>query len=128
MKSLVFKAFLSIAVLMALVVGIVEAAERIRFARGTSGTTLEDGVARGETRTYLLGARAGQTMEVSISSAENNAVFQIYRPNGRAMGGARPGDDATYWANELPQSGDYRIVVGSTRGGADYALTVAITN
>ncbi len=130
MQIRVNKRFLgaTIAVVTVFIMSAVEAAQRVRFARGTSGTTLEASIARGETRSYLLGARAGQTMEVSLVSREDNAVFQIYRPNGRAVPGARPGDDTTFWRDTLPQSGDYRIEVGSVRGGANYALSISIIN
>jgi hypothetical protein len=100
---------------------------RVRFPRGASGVTLEGAVARGETNTYPLGASAGQSMTVNISSTEENAVFQIYDPDGDALLGAGEGDDATSFSDTLPSTGTYRIVVGATRGGADYTLSIEIT-
>lgn len=95
--------------------------QRIRFGRGTSGATLNGGIARGETVTYLVSAKAGQTMEVTVTSPEDNAVFQIISPRRRSLI-----EETTQWSNELPATGDYRIVVGSTRGGASYRLTVTV--
>jgi hypothetical protein len=64
---------------------------------------------------------------VRISSLEDNAVFQIYVPgHEQTLDGAGEGDDATEWSGELPVSGDYRIVVGGTRGNASYRLEVTI--
>ncbi len=35
-------------------------------------------------------------------------------------------DDAMTWSGTLPSSGDYKIIVGGTRGNATYKLTVSI--
>jgi hypothetical protein len=97
---------------------------RVRFARGRTTTVIKDAVVRGTRDRYILGARAGQTLIVHITSLENNAVFDIY-----ARGGKRVLDRAqetTDWTGELPRSGDYVIEVGGTRGNASYTLEVTI--
>lgn len=100
---------------------------RIRFARGASSAAVEGAVLRGERSVYLVGARAGQRMRVRVTSPEHNAVFQLHGP-GRVgtLRGAGEADDAVAWSGALPRSGDYRIVVGGTRGNASYVLHVAI--
>jgi hypothetical protein len=93
---------------------------RVNFSPGSTSASLEGSVIRGERDEYLLGAQAGQQMTVRISSLEDNAVFQIFEPGGnRPLAGAGEGDDARGWSGELPTSGDYRIVVGATRGNAN---------
>lgn len=99
---------------------------RVRFQPGTSGAKLQGALARGEQNTYILGASGGQTMTVSISSVEANAVFHIIGSSGKALAGAEPGDDATRWQGQLQRDGDYRVVVGATRGGAEYTLQISI--
>lgn len=99
---------------------------RVKFPRGASGVTLKGSVVRGDRDEYLLGAGKGQTMTVKITSVEDNAVFQIYAPNGRALEGADEGEDAMEWNGTLPRAGDYRIVVGGTRGNASYSLSIEI--
>lgn len=99
---------------------------RLRFQAGTNHGTVEGAVARGETRRYVLGARAGQTMSVAAESPEENVVFQVTAPNGGQLQGARDGDDARSWKGRLPQTGDYVITVGTTRGGGEYRVTVTI--
>lgn len=97
---------------------------RIRFARGSTSKTIEDAVVRGTRDRYLIGARAGQTLTVRITSLEDNAVFDVYRAGSR-----RPLDGAqetTDWSGELPRNGDYVIDVGTTRGNATYTLEVTI--
>jgi hypothetical protein len=100
---------------------------RIRFARGSSSAAVEGAVLRGERAVYLVGARAGQQMRVRVASPEENAVFQLHAPGrGGTLRGAGETDDATAWSGALPRTGDYRIVVGGTRGNASYTLHVAI--
>lgn len=100
--------------------------ERVRFAPGASGATLKGAVVRGERDVYILGAGAGQWMKVKIYSLEDNAVFQVQNPDGSYAPGAGDYDDATLWNGQLPANGDYRIVVGGTRGNATYTLMVEI--
>lgn len=94
---------------------------RIRFARGASSAAIQNSVVRGTRDTYLLNAKAGQRMTVSISSVEENAVFDIIAPNQQTIA-----QDVTNSSVVLPARGDYRIVVGGTRGNATYKLRVAI--
>ncbi|HEX8772511.1 MAG TPA: hypothetical protein VF735_02830 [Pyrinomonadaceae bacterium] len=97
---------------------------RVRFARGRTTTVIKDAVVRGTRDRYILGARAGQTLIVHITSLENNAVFDIYGRGGkRVLDGAQ---ETTDWTGELPRSGDYVIEVGGTRGNASYTLEVTI--
>lgn len=96
--------------------------KRVQFTRGADNATFQDGIARGENLTYLLGAGAGQTMTVSITSSEDNAVFEVFAPNGHVIGrGSMTEEMDMVWVGKLPQSGDYRVVVGSTRGGSSFS-------
>lgn len=65
-------------------------------------------------------------MTVRITALENNAVFQIENPHAKYLEGASEEDDATRVTVSLPDGGDYRIIVGGTRGNASYRLTVSI--
>lgn len=103
-----------------------EGTKRISFDAGKSSATVSGGVIRGERSTYLLGAKSGQTMDVKITSEEDNAVFQIEGPNGKYLKDAGDGDDAMEWNGPLPAVGDYKIIVGGTRGNASFRLTVSI--
>ncbi len=100
--------------------------KRVKFAKGRSSATFSNAVIRGERDTYLVGAKAGQRMTVRVTALENNAAFQIENPDGEYLEGAGEEDDATSVSLSLPDSGDYRIIVGGTRGNASYRLTVSI--
>ncbi|HEX8131195.1 MAG TPA: hypothetical protein VF527_19000 [Pyrinomonadaceae bacterium] len=100
--------------------------KRVRFARGRTTTTLKNSVVRGTRDRYTLGARAGQKMSVSITSVERNAVFTIRTPAGDMLEGAGEAHGAKSWSGKLPESGDYVIEVGGTRGNATYTLKVTV--
>ncbi|HTH37739.1 MAG TPA: hypothetical protein VL572_07225, partial [Pyrinomonadaceae bacterium] len=100
--------------------------KRVKFAKGKSSITLSSAVIRGELDTYILGARVGQRITVKVTALEKNAAFQIKGPDGDYLDGAGEMDDATSVTVTLPQNGDYRIIVGGTRGNASYKLTVSI--
>lgn len=100
--------------------------KRLKFAKGKSSATVSGAVVRGDRDTYTLGAKSGQAMSVKITSVEKNAVFQIQDADGNFLAGADEGDDAMNWSGELPSTGNYKIIVGGTRGNATYKLTVTI--
>ncbi len=89
----------------------------VRFGRGATSASYSNSVIRGDRDTYNLSAGAGQFMTVSITSVENNASFQIVGPNGEDLV-----SDDTNWTEELPRTGNYRIIVGSGRGNATYTI------
>ena len=94
---------------------------RVNFASGANSTTIKQSVIRGERDTYLLGAKQGQQMNLTITSLENNAVFDVTASDGKTIK-----QEARTWNGKLPVNGDYQIVVGGTRGNATYELTVEI--
>lgn len=101
--------------------------KRIKFPRGSTSTVINNAVLRDEIDQYILNARAGQKMKVDISSIEDNASFQITRPDKtQLLPGAGFDDDTKHWNGDLPDSGDYTIEVAPTRGNATYRLKVEI--
>lgn len=114
--------------------------KEVKFTPGSNSTLIEGSVVRGERDQYLLIAKAGQKMEVSITAVEKNAAFSIYQPgyktskgeygileiSGATLQGTGESEDATAWKGVLPKSGKYLIVVGGTRGNATYKLKITI--
>jgi hypothetical protein len=108
--------------------------KELRFAKGTSSTTVQEAVIRGERDRYLIGAMKGQYLSVKVEALEDNAVIDVLYPGandsdetdikGIALPGAKEIKAAVV---QLPVDGKYMIVVGGTRGNASYKLTVAIT-
>ncbi|MEA5572462.1 hypothetical protein [Calothrix sp. UHCC 0171] len=94
---------------------------RVKFNPGANSTTIKNSVIRGDRDTYLVGAKSGQQMNMKITSLENNAVFDFIAPDGKTIK-----TEVTNWSGKLPTNGDYRVVVGGTRGNASYELTLQI--
>ncbi len=93
----------------------------VRFDPGGTSATLDGAVIRGERDVYRVGARAGQRLDLDITSTEDNAVFDVFDPDGRLVA-----DETTAAEITLTATGDHLIVVGGTRGNATYRLTVSI--
>lgn len=94
---------------------------RVEFPSGSTSTTVERGVVRAERDVLLLGAQGGQQMTLNISSLEDNAAFDVVSPSGQIL--------VTEGTNEellLPETGDYEVIVGSTRGNTTYELYIEI--
>ncbi|MBI4805566.1 MAG: hypothetical protein HY795_10060 [Desulfovibrio sp.] len=127
-----FKLRVIAAILLCFVFSVAENAhaknQAIKFQTGSTSATVKGSVLRGERAIYLVGAKASQTMVVEISSTEKNAVFQLRIPGKgeHYLPGAGEEDDATSWRGALPQAGTYKIIVGGTRGNAEYSLRVEI--
>lgn len=93
----------------------------VKFATGRTSVAIDGGVVRGYRNVYRVGAGQGQTLELAISSLENNAVFDLFAPDGTLLTREAMTSNAL-----LPADGDYTIVVGGTRGNATYTLTISI--
>ncbi len=95
--------------------------EAVYFDAGKSSTSVTGSVVRGDRDLYTLTARGGQSMNLSMTSLENNAAFDVVDPSGLILG-----TELTKEKILLPHTGDYQIIVGGTRGNATYDLAIAI--
>lgn len=93
----------------------------VQFEPGASSAILENSVVRGERDVYLITAQGGQSMQLTLTSLEDNAVFDVISPSGYVLVRESTGEDVL-----LPQTGNYQVVVGGTRGNASYSLQVEI--
>jgi hypothetical protein len=85
---------------------------------------------------YQLNARAGEQLSITLDGARNDAVFTLLAPGWRAHcdavddcdidGEALSEDDAKSWADPLPTSGAYLIVIDNSRSDSDYRLNVVL--
>jgi hypothetical protein len=109
--------------------------ERVSFPAGASGTAIKGNITGRESVSYVLGASAGQTMSVRLSSVNTSAYFNVYAP------GRGPGDEAlavseitgplvpamNRFEGVLPASGDYTVSVYLYRNAARAGETAAYT-
>lgn len=107
--------------------------QRVSFARGASSAAVQGSVKGDDTIDYVLGARAGQTMRVTLKSSSASNYFNVLPPGSETAIANTSASTSNSWAGALPADGDYRIRVylmrsAARRGeSANYTLTVAIT-
>ncbi len=110
-------------------IGIV-AQQRLNVVPGNGYVQTNGNLAKNQLAIYTVSGLHGQTLEVNLASANNNAVFEIYvgqaRDGGTTLVGAGSNDNAQYYYNQLPTSGDFQIVVGSLTSDISYQLDVAL--
>lgn len=108
--------------------------ERVQFKKGATSATVEDTIKGYQSVDYVLGARAGQSMNVSMATDNSANYFNILAPgkNDEAMFiGSTSGNQ---FEGILPANGDYKIRVylmrsAARRGeAADYRLEMIINN
>jgi hypothetical protein len=100
------------------------AVERLSFAPGTDSGSVSGSVVRASEDTWVLGAAAGQTMEVTIASIEDNAAFEVFAPDGTQL--TAGAELSSTWSGPLPTDGDYLVVVQPVVRNATYVLSVRI--
>lgn len=101
------------------------ATERVQFASGASSADINDGLTPGSSTRFVLGAREGQFLDVSVTATGEGLVYRILNPDGSLL--LDPVASTQPYRGQLWQSGDHVVEV-INRGQADisYTLYVAI--
>ena len=98
----------------------------VQFQAGTSSATVSGGMLRGETGpVYGLVAAAGQRMEITITSLEENASFDVLTPSGEYLINEIAGQEFEFSAI-LPEAGEYLITTNALRGNVSFDLNISI--
>ncbi len=110
--------------------------ERVQFKAGASSATITGSITGDETVDYILGARAGQTMSVTLKTSKGANSFNVLPPGSQSGSAAAIGMGETSgnaWTGTLPVDGDYTVRVYLMRSAArrhetaKYTLTVGIS-
>ncbi len=107
---------------------IAQAKSTVKFERGNDNTAVKGKVTGDGYHDYLLGAKAGQTMGVSLIADSSSVYFNILPPgsSGEAIyNSSIDGNDAT--GVKLPKSGTYTVRVYLLGAAADGGKTVPFT-
>lgn len=92
--------------------------ERVTFAKGSSGKTFKVTIPAQDLKRFVIGARAGQTLTVSISS--NQASLRL-------LDEAKVTDGANNFIALLPKNGDYSFEIRSNAdAGVEFTINVKI--
>jgi hypothetical protein len=99
------------------------AAARIRFQTGATSATVSGQLGQHGSRLYVLGASAGQVMDVAVASSRNDVSFAIWGADGTVL--------RTHAERRaecvLPSSQDYFLALYAGEEPASYDLTVSIS-
>lgn len=94
---------------------------------GAYGTTVQGGLAEGETRAYSLKAAAGQQLVVKLITLEDNVFLRISDQNGVSLlGDLPPSVRVRHLDLILPKSGDYELQVCAEADRCSYMLEVSL--
>lgn len=104
----------------------------VHFQKGKSGATLKGQLKGDETVDYTLGAKAGQSMVVTMKASSTSAYFNVLPPGSETalFVGSTSGER---FEGTLPVDGVYRIRVYLMRSAArrnastSYALDVGVS-
>jgi hypothetical protein len=107
--------------------------ERVHFKRGANSAVVVAKIKGYETVDYVLGARAGQHMNVSLVTKHGATYFNILVPGENEVAMFNASVSQNQYEGALPVSGDYKIRVYMMRSAArrseaaSYTLTIGIT-
>jgi len=88
--------------------------QRVKFQSGHSSATLKGRIVGYDTKDYVVGAKAGQVLDLHLSSSNQSTYFVIYSINGKVT----DMNETTVWSENLSESGDYVIRVFMMRSAA----------
>jgi hypothetical protein len=97
-----------------------DTAGRIQFEPGKSSATINGQTSSSDE--YLIRARAGQTINVKVTSADNYVTVWVESDVGEQMDSSWE----TEWIARLPITGEYRIIVSGGPKPHLYTLEVTI--
>lgn len=137
MRSIIIAGLFS-AALLALGGGILTASEdikveRVSFERGKNSATIESSITGYAVVDYILGARQGQYMNVSMATDNGANYFNILAPGENQVAMFNGSISENQYEGILPESGDYTVRVYMMRSGArrnetaNYRLEMIIT-
>jgi hypothetical protein len=104
----------------------------VAFDKGKSAATVTGSIKGEQDHTYLLDARAGQTLTVTLKSTKGSTEINVFAP-GNDTSISLGSDDPYNFTSVLPTTGRLRVQVYQMRASArrnetaNYTLTIAIT-
>jgi hypothetical protein len=132
--------FCSAALSFLIIVGVLDVSakdeirkERVQFKKGATTAAIKGHIKGYETVDYLLGAKAGQHMNVNLATKHGATYFNILAPGENEVAMFNASVSQNQYEGALPASGDYKIRVYMMRSAArrneaaSYTLTVGIT-
>ena len=107
--------------------------ERVRFNPGATSTVVEGSIKGYAVVDYVVGAREGQQMNVSLATKHGATYFNILAPGENEVAMFNGSVSENQYEGTLPKSGDYKLRVYMMRSAArrdetaNYRLEIVIT-
>ena len=92
--------------------------ERVHFKKGSNSAVVESSIKGYETVDYVLGARQGQSMNVSMATKNTATYFNILAPGENEVAMFNGSTSGNQYEGTLPASGDYKVRVYMMRSAA----------
>ncbi len=92
--------------------------ERVQFDRGATSAAVEASITGYETVDYVLGAKKGQYMNVSMATDNGANYFNILAPGETEVAMFSGSTGQNQYEGTLPASGDYKVRVYLMRSAA----------
>lgn len=103
-------------------------AERVNFSPGAIAANRVGQITYGAPKTYVLGARAGQTMEIYTTSHGEPLSISVRTASGQQLTlGGTNNSLSNYVFTQLPVTGDYFVTVAPVTAPESPTLTFDIT-
>jgi hypothetical protein len=101
--------------------------KRISFKKGEVSTNVKGSISsRLEGHQYFFRVRQGQTVFIKLISNRKDLTFYLMDKEGNSMAEEI---ELREWTGELPETGDYHLVIGSKhKGAAKYTLFIQIAS
>ncbi len=107
--------------------------QEVKFGAGQNAATLKGRLKGNDTNTYLLGAKAGQTMSITFSPSNLSCYFNLLEPgaDSAVFIGSTSGNE---FSGSLQKSGQHRVDVYLMRNAArrnevcSYSVTFEVTD
>ncbi len=90
----------------------------VQFARGENSAVIEDSITGYEVVDYVLRAKQGQSMNVSMATDNRANYFNILAPHEDAIAMFNSSMNGNQYEGKLPESGEYKIRVYMMRSAA----------
>lgn len=92
--------------------------ERVKFKQGASSAVIEASIKGRQTVDYVVGAKAGQTMNVSLATQHGATYFNILAPGENEVAFFNGSVSENQYEGTVQATGDYKIRVYMMRSAA----------
>lgn len=128
-KTNVLAKLFSLVLLLALVTVNAQSVKKqvVKFAHGKSSTVVKGTLKADDAVDYVVSAKAGQTLKVSLKANSGRDYFNILEPGSNDEAIYNSSINGNSYTGKLEQTGDYKIRVYNMKGNKASAFTLNVS-